>query len=161
MVHYLYKKEDRKAYPRGFVLLACRRFIIIVLIFALITVSAFLGEFSEDEQYLKLLCACVGIIGILLSTGALIVSIRNIVKHFENLFQYADENGNVSGTIYVKNDEIVVEETSKNFTHRIGIEYIKGIGFCGNCLIIYCPAEPIYLPKTDELIAFLEPYKKR
>ena len=158
MVHYLYKKEDRKAYVRsclratstgGFIVT-----IIIMLIGLILTIWKAWREFGYEYIYIWAIDVVIFLCG-----G--ISAIVDANKYFNRLFQYADENGNVEGSICVENDEFVVEETSEKFVERIGIEYIKGIRVCGKCIIIFCPAEPLYLPKTDELIAFLEPYKKR
>ena len=160
MVHYLYKKEDRKAYVRSCVWNNSKWLFIIAMISALIGV-VFLSGFLSEEKTIDKHYVILSFVGFVAYLFYGIESTVEINKYFNRLFQYADENGNVEGSICVENDEFVVEETSEKFVERIGIEYIKGIRVCGKCIIVFCPAEPLYLPKTDELIAFLEPYKKR
>lgn len=155
MIYYKKNIKDLKMYLHEIVWFSCKPLIIIDVVCIPFILYFFLVGFLADKEALTY---AFGILIIFIFV--LLIIIRMILfyrKNLKMLFSIANVDGDVESSIYLDNDDLVMENISRKTINRIRLSEIKSLTITKNLIIAKTSlGQALLFPKSKELVEFFE-----
>lgn len=155
MIYFKKNIKDLKIYLHEMVWFSCKSIIILDVVCIPFILYFFLVGFLADKEALTY---AFGIL--LLFIVLLLIIIRMILFYRKNLkmfFSIVNVDGDVESSIYLDNDELVMENISRKTINRIKLSEIKSLTTTKNIIFVKTSLrQSLFFPKTKELVEFFE-----
>lgn len=155
MIYFKKNIKDLKMYLHELVWFSCKSVIIIDVICIPLILYFFLVGFLADKEALSY---AYGILALFILF--LIYIIRIILLYRKNLkmfFSIVNVDGDVESSIYLDNDDLVMENISGKTINRIKLSEIKSLTTTKNLIIAKTSlGQLLFFPKSKELVEFFE-----